>query len=1028
LPISEKLVSVLIVAIGDRGINMAKKKRLEVQEEDSNNKEDSGNVGEDQELQEFEAIEDKPRSGLIVVGIGASAGGLSAFEQFFTSMPAITEYAVAFIIVQHLDPAHKSILSDLIKQYTKMDVSEVTDGVAIKANCTYIIPPNKDMALMNGKLYLMEQTTTKGLRLSIDHFFRSLANDQHERAICILFSGTGSDGTQGLKEIKAQGGMVMVQDPESADYDGMLRSAIATGMVDFILPPDGMPAQLNAYIKYAFGGHLPSIPQLETTDSDTLRKILFLLHSRTGHDFSQYKPNTINRRIERRMAVNQVDTLGNYLLYIQQNLLEVDTLFKELLIGVTSFFRDKEAFDALKERVIIPLLASRSSEQPLRIWIPGCSTGEEALSIGMLVQEVIDYNKQNIKVQIFATDIDSEAIEKARTGIYLDNIIADIAPERLSRFFQRADNNNRVLKNIRDMIIFAVQNVIRDSPFSKMDLISCRNLLIYMDQALQKKVISLFTYSLNPNGYLFLGNSESVGEFSDLFNVLDRKGKIFQCNADMSYHKQMVNLYIPAVIGSKPPLSISGDVKLKEELNLRSMTEQTLLEEYSPACAVINEKGSVLYIHGRTGRYLEPAIGEANLNIIQMARDGLRIELANAIHKVTNEKKTVSYQSLHVLSDGGFTIIDLFVKPITGITYMSGLIMVIFKELGIIDKKSKDESNELVSASDVEQRIKILETELRAKDEYLQTTMEELETSNEELKSTNEELQSSNEEWQSGNEELETSKEELQSINEELTTVNNELQQKLEELTRANNDINNLMSSTNIGTIFVNNQLLIQRFTPPISKLMSLIPTDVGRSIGHIVYNLNYTHLVEDTQAVLDTLIPKEMEIQSTDGLWYLMRILPYRTIENVIDGAVLTFVDISEQRNIQQQLAQQQQELIQYAENIVETIREPLIVLDGDLHIFTANSAFYQYFQVNKEDTEGIFIYDLGNGQWNIPDLRKLLEEILPQNKTFENYRVEHDFENIGRKVMLLNARELIRSDGKERMVFLSFRDEAES
>ncbi|MEK7395665.1 MAG: chemotaxis protein CheB, partial [Candidatus Poribacteria bacterium] len=466
----------------------------------SGNKEDSGNKEEGQVLQEVEAIEDKPKSGLITVGIGASAGGLSAFEQFFTNLPAITEYGVAFIIVQHLDPVHKSILSDLIKQYTKMDVYEVTDGIDIRANCTYIIPPNKDMALMNGKLYLMEQTTTRGLRLSIDHFFRSLANDQRERAICILFSGTGSDGTLGLKEIKGQGGMVMVQDPESADYDGMLRSAIATGMVDYILPPDGMPAQLNAYIKYAFGDHLPSIPQTEIKDSDILKKILFLLRSKTGHDFSQYKQNTINRRIERRMAVNQIDALINYLLYLQQNLLEVDILFRELLIGVTSFFRDKEAFETLKEQVIIPLLADRSPEQPLRIWVPGCSTGEEALSIGMLVQEVIDANKQNIKVQIFATDIDSEAIEKARTGIYLDNIIADIAPERLARFFQREDNNNHVHKNIRDMIIFAVQNIIRDSPFSKIDLISCRNLLIYMDQELQKKVISLFTYSLNPNG------------------------------------------------------------------------------------------------------------------------------------------------------------------------------------------------------------------------------------------------------------------------------------------------------------------------------------------------------------------------------------------------------------------------------------------------------------------------------------------------------------------------------------------------
>lgn len=1001
---------------------MTKKKIPKVQ------KEDAGNVGEGQVLQEVAPIKDEPQSGVITVGIGASAGGLSAFEQFFTNMPAITEYSIAFVVVQHLDPNHKSILSDLIKQYTKMDVYEVTDKIEIKANCTYIIPPNKDMVLMNGRLYLMEQTTTKGLRLSIDHFFRSLANDQHERAICILFSGTGSDGTLGLKEIKGYGGMVMAQDPESADYDGMLRSAIATGMVDYILPPADMPTQLNAYIKLMFGNHLPLILQPETKDSDILRKILFLLRNRTGHNFSQYKQNTIYRRIERRMVVNQIDTLGNYLLYLQQNLLEVDTLFRELLIGITSFFRDAEAFEILKEQVIIPLLADRSPKQPLRIWVPGCSTGEEALSIAMIVQEVIDANRQNVKVQIFATDIDSKAIDQARIGIYLDNIIADILPERLARFFQRGDNNNHIRKNIRDMIIFAVQNIISDSPFSKIDLISCRNLLIYMDQELQKKVISLFLYSLNPNGYLFLGSSENIGEFTDLFNVLDRKWKIFQCKADISHHRKKVKLYAPSVIGDKIPLSVSGDVKLEKELSIRDVTEKNLLEEYTPACAVINEKGSVLYIHGHTGRYLEPAPGEANLNIIQMAREGLRIELANAIHKVTIEKKTVSHQNLQILTNGGFTIIDLFVKPITDVPSMSGLIMIIFKELGIIDKKFEDEKKGLDPATDLEKRIKILETELRAKDEYLQTTIEELETSNEELKSTNEELQSSNEEWQSGNEELETSKEELQSINEELTTVNNELQQKLEELTKANNDINNLLSGTDIGTIFVNNQLLIQRFTPPVSKLINLIPTDIGRSLGHIVSNLNYTHLVEDTQAVLDSLIPKEMEIQSIDGHWYLMRILPYRTIENAIEGAVLTFVDISEQKNTQERLAQLTQKAQELQQYIVETIREPLMVLDGDLHVFTANSAFYQYFQVNKNDTEGRFIYDLGNGQWNIPDLRKLLEEILPQNKSFENYRVEYDFANIGRKVMLLNARELFRSDGKERMVLLTFHDVTEN
>jgi two-component system CheB/CheR fusion protein len=454
-----------------------------------------------------------------IVGIGASAGGLAAFEAFFANMPAATESGMAFVLVQHLDPDHKSILTDLVRRYTQMQVYEVADGMEVQPNCVYIIPPNKDMAFMHGRLHLMDPVASRGLRLPIDYFFRSLAQDRHERAICIVLSGTGTDGTLGLKEIKGHGGMVMVQAPETTEYDGMPRSTIATGVVDYVLPPAEMPAQLIAYADHAFGRRVPEIPPPPEKAADSVQKILFLLRVQTGHDFSYYKQNTVHRCIERRMAVNQIDQLENYVRYLQQNPSEVDNLFQDLLIGVTSFFRDPEAFETLRERSITPLLTGRDPRPPLRIWVPGCSTGEEAYSIAMLIQETMDTLKQHVKVQTFATDIDAEAVERARNGMYPDSIAADISPERLSRFFRQENNTYHIQKSIRDMVVFATQNVVEDPPFSRIDLISCRNLLIYMGPELQKKLILLFQYALNPDGYLFLGSSETVGEFVDLFAV-----------------------------------------------------------------------------------------------------------------------------------------------------------------------------------------------------------------------------------------------------------------------------------------------------------------------------------------------------------------------------------------------------------------------------------------------------------------------------------------------------------------------------
>jgi two-component system CheB/CheR fusion protein len=786
-----------------------------------------------------------------------------------------------------------------------MKVYQVSDGIEIQPNCAYIIPPNKDMALLHGKLHLMEPGAPRGLRLPIDFFFRSLAQDQHERAICIVLSGTGSDGTLGLKAIKGKGGMGMVQDTRSARYDGMPRSAISTGLVDYVLPPEDMPQQLLTYVEHAFGpGAVRGIaPVPETTDS--IEKIFILLRAQTGHDFSYYKQNTIHRRVERRMAVNQIGRLDDYVRYLQQNPLEVETLFRDLLIGVTNFFRDTEAFESLQTQVIPPFLENRPPDRPVRVWVPGCSTGEEAYSIAILLREQMDTLRRDFKIQIFATDIDGDAIEKARAGVYPDGIVADVSPERLGRFFSQEDNVYQIKKSIRDMVVFAEQNVIEDPPFSKMDLISCRNLLIYLQPELQKRVLSLFHYSLRADGILFLGNSESVGEFADLFSTVDRKWKLYRRKEGMVIHRPLMTFSRPPFMDDIVSARGVEGVTMGKKIGVRELAEKALLQHYTPACAIINEKAEVLYIHGRTGKYLEPAPGEASMNILRMAREGLRLELTTAIRKVSAQKTPVHYAGLEVRTNGERQSINLTVRPVLEPPGMQGLVMVVFEDVIAASHAEAVETTgapvtgegDPVSLPDrIARRVAELERELRAKEEYLQTTIEEMETSNEELKSTNEELQSANEELQSTNEELETSKEELQSVNEELATVNAEHQKKIDDLSRANNDMNNLLAGTGVGSVFLDRQLHIQRFTPAATQVINLIQGDVGRPVGHIASNLtDYDRLVEDAQSVLDTLVPVEVKVRTVKDQWYLMRILPYRTVENVIEGVVLTFVDITE-------------------------------------------------------------------------------------------------------------------------------------
>jgi two-component system CheB/CheR fusion protein len=785
------------------------------------------------------------------------------------------------------------------------------------------------------------------MRLPIDFFFRSLAQDQGERAICVVLSGTGSDGTLGLKAIKEVGGMAMTQAPESAAYDGMPRSAIATNLVDYVLPPDEMPRQLLAYVQRAFGKP-PKARASAPGPESALQKVFGLLRAQTGHDFSGYKRTSILRRIERRMAVTQINPLEDYVRFLQANPLEVETLFRELLIGVTNFFRDPQAYEVLAEKVV-PELCARSSAAGVRIWVPACSTGEEAYSLAMLLQEYLETAKQRCAVQIFATDIDAEAIERARAGVYSHGIAADVGPERLARFFAEEDGGYRIRKSIRDTVVFAKQDVLKDPPFSRLDLISCRNMLIYMDGEAQKKVVRLFHYALNPDGYLVLGNSETIGSAVDLWADVDKKWRIFR-RRDLGVAVGVAPPWGPpssalAPGGVRPAADVSAKV------SVRDLAERVLLDSITPPSVLINADCEVLYVHGHTGRYLEPASGEASVNLLRMAREGLRPALTLAVRRAIADPTIVRYDGVRFQADsagtpgnGGEAVVNLIVQPVTRHGAARGLLMVTFEEVSSAGRASVDASAD--PDSDAEVRVRALEQELRAKEEYLQSTIEELQTGNEELRSTNEELQSANEELQSTNEEMNTTKEELQSVNEELATVNAELHGKIDDVGRANNDLSNLLASTDIGTLFVDHQLRVQRFTPATSRVVSLIQTDVGRPVSDIVARFrDYHRLAQDVQEVLDSLIPKERVVQHHDGSWYQLRIQPYRTVENVIEGAVLTFVDVTQQKSLQLALQASQEKLAA----LFEILPVGVSVLDAEGQTVYANPALEKILGISR-------------------------------------------------------------------------------
>jgi two-component system, chemotaxis family, CheB/CheR fusion protein len=829
-----------------------------------------------------------------IVGIGASAGGLEALERFLSNMPNKT--GTAFVIIQHLDPKHKSIMGLLLKKHTKLEILEVKNRMKIKPDCVYLNPPSKYVAIKNRSFCITDPIEPHGARLPIDYFFRSLSETRGEKSVGIILSGTGTDGTLGLKAIKSAGGMVMVQEEKEAKYDGMPRSAIDSGLVDFILPVGKMPKELMKYIQHPYIDEPLKTPTTREKFENYVQQILLLVRSKTGHDFSHYKQNTTRRRIERRMAVHQIESIKDYLLYLRKNASEAEALFKDMLITVTNFFRDPEAFEALQEKTIPALVSKKNIDSSLRIWVLGCATGEEAYSLAMILIEVMGKIGKKVDVQIFATDIDEEAIEFARAAVYPESIAADVSTERLERFFIKEKNIYKLKKQVREMVVFAIQNIIKDPPFSKLDLASCRNVLIYMDAMLQKKILPTLHYTLKEEGILFLGPSESIGGFTDLFSPIDSKAKIFK-----RIGPALENTRIPSrILHDEPsPAQFHAEKKLIDDADIQGIVEKTILERYAPSCVIIDRNHDILYFHGSTERYLAPPRGEPSFNIFDMAREEIRYQINTAVQKAFKQKKTVTCKDLQIKHNDAVQSFDLVARPLKESQGIQELILVAFEDRTPEDKKIKKKKYSDRQKEDP--RIASLDRELRSTKESLQTTIEELETSNEELKSANEELQSTNEELQSTNEEMETSKEELQSTNEELVTVNTELERKLEELSTSNNDLNNLLASTEIATIFLDENLLVRRFTPAISKLFNLISSDAGRPISDITSKLAYQGLLKDAKEVLRTLHKKEIEIKTDEGLWFTMRIMPYRTVENAVDGLVITFGDITRLKQMEE-------------------------------------------------------------------------------------------------------------------------------
>lgn len=1017
------------------------------------------------------------------MGVGASAGGFEAFRELLSHLPADT--GMAFVLVQHLDPHHESALTELLQRVTVLPVHEVTDRMPVEPNHVFVIPPNRELSIVGGVLTLRARPQTRTPTRSIDTFFKSLAEDQRERAIGVILSGTATDGTLGLEAIKAEGGITFAQDG-SAKYDSMPRSAVAAGCVDFELAPAQIAEELariathpavagsgagpRAQTDRAPTGHesadealpsgAPGSPPLGANEartevaqspgasggrssSDGFANVLLLLRKHAGVDFSLYKSNTIQRRIMRRMVLHKDHTPEAYAAFARGNPRELDALYSDVLISVTSFFRNPESFEVLQRRVW-PELIARPGGDPIRVWVLGCSTGQEAYSLAMSFAEAADQAPRVRTVQVFATDLNEALLGKARQGLYAKSVAQDLSPERLRRFFSEEEGGYRVNKTLREAVVFARQNVISDPPFSRMDLISCRNLLIYFDTDLQHRVMPVFHYALKPGGFLCLGPSESIGGFTDLFEPVDKKQKIYAkkaapapafrlpLSADRRGERRRETRPFPEHAAARPSEPGGPVDAWRGDLSVQREADRVAVQRFAPPAVLVNADLQVLQFRGSTSAYLEPPAGKASFDLLKMARGGLMLALRTAIDKVKETHTRVRQEGVRLESEGEARLVDLEVIPLANVR--EPCYLVVFEDAarpasggGAHRRDSADrplpQSPPGPAARHDASRVSELETELADTRDYLQSLRDQHEAAQEALQASNEEIQSANEELQSVNEELETSKEELESANEELTTVNEEMAYRNAELNRLNSDLVNIQTSSRQVMVLLGRDLTIRRFSASAEKQFGLLATDVGRSFATVRHGLEIADLGATIARVIDAVLAEEQEVRDGSGRWFSLRVQPYLTVDNRVDGAVVTIVDIDAVKHAELAIATARE----YADNVIDTVREPLLVLDAQMRVERANRQFSKTFGVPAADTVGQCLYDLGTRWWDIAELRPLLEQVVVNGTKIEDFTVTREFGPVGRRTMLLNARRLRNPERRAERVLLAIEDISE-
>ncbi len=946
-----------------------------------------------------------------MVGIGASAGGLEAFTLLLNHLP--TDTGMAFVLVQHLDPRQKSLLSEILARTTSMPVWEAQEGMTVSPNQVYVIPSDTVMTLRQNTLHLEPRGLGTKMVKTVDLFFNSLAQEWGNKSIGVVLSGGDTDGAQGLEAIKAAGGITFAQSELSAQVTGMPHTAIATGQVDFVLPPEGIAAELAKISRHPYVTQ--PTDRLENAivgqDGDALSTIFALLRTVFGLDFAQYKHTTLQRRILRRMALYRLEKLEDYIQYLEKQPEEIEALYEELLIHVTSFFRDTDAFELLKAQVFPAILRDRPADVPVRIWVAGCSSGEEAYSIAIALLEFLADQPHQPQIQIFATDVSEPIIKKARLGVYIASQLDGITPDRLQRFFHAIGNGYQINKNVRELCVFARQNLLNDPPFSHIDLISCRNVLIYFGSALQKKVLSMFHYSLKPNGFLLLGSSETVGNYVNLFHLLDRKNKV--------YTKQLPGLVLPIELGSPHPapdrMPEYRDGKAKSpEAELSAAVDKIIISRFAPQGVVINAQLDIVQFRGQMGPFLEPSPGHASLNLLDMVKEELRLELHTAIYQVKQSGEPLHKDGVTVYSLDQSRSISLDIVPITLSNGTNNCFLIVFTEILVFTEipgslRPNLDGQNFTGAPHEKSRldqaeILRLQQELKTTKAHLQSIIGQQQATNQDLRAANEEILSSNEELQSTNEELQTAKEEIQATNEELSTINEELFRRNADTIKVSNDFQNLLSSMNVPILMLEQNLHIRRFTPTAVSLFNLIPADIGRPFSDIKHNLQISDLEEQILEVMATLSPTFQEVQDNNGLWYELRIRPYRTLDNRIDGTVVLLMEIDQLKRRTQQL----QEARDYIEAMIQTVHDSLLVLNSEFQVITANQQFYERFQVSPRDSEQGTVFDLSQGQWNIPAFHTLLEDLLSSDTEINDFRIDHEFDHLGPKTMMINVRKI--------------------